>query len=226
MKGLNMASTSGLLERYGSFSLRERALIAGTLLVVTWVLWAGTVGGYLDDSKTRLRGAVSSVDQRLDAARAERARLQAALAADPNARLRREQERLDARLRDMDRSLGDLLARFVDPERMPALLEDVILQHRGLTLTRMESLPAEPMDVSDPAAAADAEATPVRIYRHPLRLEFEGGYFDVMAYLEELESGPWQFGWRHLHYEVRDHPVAKVTLEIETLSRDKNWIGV
>jgi MSHA biogenesis protein MshJ len=81
------------------------------------------------------------------------------------------------------------------------------------------------MDVSGPAREGEKPA-PVWIYRHPLRLEFEGAYFDVLAYLAELERGPWEFGWRQLNYQVREYPVAEVTLEIETLSREKSSIGV
>lgn len=214
-----------LLERYQALSLRERALVALTGAALTWLVWAATLGDHLNASRQRAAGAVTGVEQRIAAALAERARLDAALAADPDEPLLRERERLDGQLRDMNASLGDLLNRFVDPERMPALLEDVIHRHEGLTLTRIESLPAEPMDVG--GGQGDEEAhPPVRIYRHPLRLEFEGSYFEVMAYLNELERGPWQFGWRELRYLVAEHPVARVTLEIETLSREKSWIGV
>jgi len=214
-----------LLERYRGLSLRERALIAATLVVATWMLWAATLGGMLERFEARASGALGSAEQRIDQALAERARLQAALASNPDERLLRERERLDAELREMNASLGDLLGRFVDPERMPALLEDVIRRHEGLNLRRIESLPAEPLNVAEARPGAEP-AEPLWIYRHPLRLEFEGAYFDVLAYLDELERGPWQFGWRELRYEVHQHPVARVTLEIETLSREKSWIGV
>lgn len=226
MSALRVQQTfGGLVDRYRALNVRERALIAVTLLVVTWAGWAATLGGYLEDTERQAAGSVSSVDQQLAAALAERARLQTAAAADPNERLVRERERLDAKLAAMNASLGDLLGRFVEPERMPALLEDVIRHHQGLTLKRIESLPAEPMDVSGPKAAGE-DSKPVWIYRHPLRLELEGRYFDVLAYLDELERGPWQFGWRQLDYQVEDYPRARVVLEIETLSREKGWIGV
>ncbi len=67
---------------------------------------------------------------------------------------------------------------------------------------------------------------PPVIYRHPLRLEFEGDYFEVLAYLAELEAGDWKLGWRALEYVVDEYPRASVTLEIETLSMEKSWIGV
>ena len=118
---------------------------------------------------------------------------------------------------------------------MPVLLEDLIRHHRGLKLKRILSLPVETIVVGAPAndseVAADTleddrKAELPRVYKHPLRLEFEGDYFEVQAYLAELESSDWDFGWRRLEYVVTDHPVAEVTLEIETLSQQKSWIGV
>jgi len=214
-----------LVERYRGRSLRERALIAATLAAATWMLWAATLDGLLERSEARVSGALNSTEQRIAGALAEHSRLQAALAGNPDERLLRERERLDAELQKMNASLGNLLRRFVDPERMPALLEDVIRRHEGLTLRRIESLPAEPLNVAETPPGAEP-VEPLWIYRHPLRLEFEGAYFEVLAYLDELERGPWQFGWRELRYEVHEHPIARVTLEIETLSREKNWIGV
>lgn len=216
---------SQALERYQACSFRERALIALAVMALTWFAWAATLGGYLDTFQQQMNSAVAAVNQRIQSALVEHSRLETAKASDPNARLIAERERLDQELARVSESLGSLLDRFVDPEKMPSLLEDVIRHHEGLTVTRIESLPAEPMDVSGPAEDGK-KPMPVWIYRHPLRLELEGSYFQVMAYLAELEAGPWEFGWRRLDYEVRDYPVARVTLEIETLSRERSWIGV
>jgi MSHA biogenesis protein MshJ len=216
---------SRCLERYRALSLRERGLVAVTLLAATWGIWAVTLGDYLTTAERRMAGSVDGVEQRLRNALAERARLQAALARDPDQALLAERERLDSALREMNAALGGLLERFVEPERMPALLEDVIVRHRGLKLTRLEGLPAEPLDVAGEREDGQA-AEPLWIYRHPMVMEFEGEYFDVLAYLDELERGPWRFGWRELRYEVEDYPLARVTLELETLSRERNWLGV
>lgn len=223
----------GLLHRYRALSVRERALVAVTLLAATWGVWQLTLGDGQRAANQALQVSVSELENRLQGARSELNQLERGAAVDPNERLRRERDRLDGKLRRMDASLGTLLDRFVAPERMPALLEDVMQRHAGLTLVRIESLPAEPMEVSSAAptpadAAADpaASAPGMLIYRHPLRMEFQGGYFDVLAYLAQLEAGSWQFGWRRLDYRVADYPIATVTVEIETLSRERSWIGV
>lgn len=224
----------GLVGRYRALTLRERALVVATLLAVTWAAWDATLGQALAASRAEARGRIDALERQIAGVRAERRQIETSGVGDPNERLRRERDRLDGKLRDMDASLGTLLDRFVAPESMPALLEDVIHQHQGLKLIRIDSLSAELMEVSAPQeqiVAGEASATPsppapVRIYRHPLRLQFEGSYFDVLAYLAQIESGDWRFGWRHLDYEVRDYPVARVTVEIETLSRERSWIGV
>jgi MSHA biogenesis protein MshJ len=190
-----------------------------------------TLGDWLDTRRQQAASAVSSVDQHLRAAQTEAARLEQLGVTDPNARLLRERERLDARLQAMDVSLGSLLNRFIDPQTMPALLEDMVRAHGGLKLVRVQSLPAQPLDMGDEQRRSEQQQRseqemPLQIFRHPLRLEFEGGYFDVLGYLSELERGPWELGWRSLTYEVADYPTARITLEVETLSRDKNWIGV
>lgn len=211
-----------LRDRYGELSLRERILVALTLVALTWLGWAFTLGDGLGATRARLAGAVVALENRIGDARAEQERLESGAASDPDAGLRRERQRLGQQIDELDARLGSTLDRFVDPERMPALLEDVIRHHDRLALTRMESLPAEPMEL----VPDGGDAATVRVYRHPLRLTLEGSYFDVMAYLAELETGPWELGWRRLDYAVSRYPTARVTLEIETLSRERSWIGV
>ncbi len=220
-----------LKERYDGLSLRERALIGISLCAATWMIWSATVGGFLETSKARISRDLDTSYAQMQAEVAEQSRLQKERAKDPNARLNDERSALGSELEMLNADLGSELERFVPPEKMPELLKDVIRHHDGLKLKRMASLPVEPILLEAPTADEPVETDepaepPPAIYRHPLRLEFEGGYFQVLAYLAELEASDWKFGWRHLSYEVGEYPTAIVTLEIETLSREKSWIGV
>jgi MSHA biogenesis protein MshJ len=212
---------------YQRLSVRERLLVMLCVLSLTWLLWQSTLDSFLADAEARLAREVSLVQGRLQNAVKEQAALQLATTQDPNLRLAAERARLDAELRQLDASVRATLGRFVAPERMPALMEDVIRHNQGLKLKRIVSLPVESVQMAsagDPAETSDASSP--RIYRHPLRLQLEGSYFDVVAYLSELEKGPWELGWRQLDYEVIDYPLAQVTIEIETLSSEENWIGI
>ncbi|MDH3641939.1 MAG: hypothetical protein OES38_07570 [Gammaproteobacteria bacterium] len=222
------AALSTAYEKYNGLSLRERVLVTLSVLSVTWMAWSATIGGFLEQSKVQIERDIDAVYVRMQAEVAEQSVLEKAKANDPNLKLGKERTILDAELKVLSSSLGSVLERFVAPERMPSLLEDVIRNHKGLKLTRMASLPAEPINLGEPEEG-EGEEKPKQvpqIYKHPLRLEFEGDYFEVMAYLAELEASEWEFGWRRLDYVVTEHPIAEVTIEIETLSRERSWIGV
>ena len=225
----DIAITQRLLqvyERYQGFNFRERVLIALAVLSLTWMIWEATLGGFLAESQANISRQVNVMYDKLQVAVREQSALQTALTRDPNQRLAAERDRLDSELRNLNASIGSVLDRFVTPERMPSLLEDVLRHHQGLKLKRMISLPVEPVRLSDPNAGQEEQAASPLIFRHPLRMVFEGNYFEVLAYLNELEQGPWEFGWRQLNYTVSEYPLAEVTIEIETLSREKSWIGV
>lgn len=64
------------------------------------------------------------------------------------------------------------------------------------------------------------------VYRHQVDVTVTGRYFDVLAYLNTLESMPWRFYWQHLTYSVTDFPAASVTIQVYTLSADRGLMGV
>ena len=54
----------------------------------------------------------------------------------------------------------------------------------------------------------------------------EGRYFDIQAYLESIETLPWQFYWKKFSYRVIDYPMAEVEIELYTLSTSPAFMGV
>jgi len=50
----------------------------------------------------------------------------------------------------------------------------------------------------------------VNLFRHGIRLQLEGGYFDVYQYLKALEALPRHFYWKGFDYRVVEHPKAAV----------------
>ena len=221
-----------VVERYHALSLRERVLVGLALFSATWMVWSASLGGWLEESEEQISRDIDVLYTQLEAEVAEQSRLQRAKANDPNAKLARERQVLAAELSALNESMSAVLDRFVPPERMPELLRQVIRHHDGLRLKKMERLPVEPImltDIVDQPEAVEEEARknekPV-MYLHPMRLEFEGNYFQVLAYLAELEESDWDLGWRRLSYVVTAYPDADIAIEIETLSRDRSWIGV
>jgi MSHA biogenesis protein MshJ len=206
--------------RYGALSLRERALIAASLIALVWLVWDWTIHQAINRRMAAAQSDVRSLRERIISEVAVAEELRKSLENDPNRRLAEDERTLTKRVAELDMHLETLVGGFVEPAMMPALLEDVVAHHKGVTLQRVASLPMEPVRQQD-----GGEIVP-GLYRHAMRVELHGGYFAIRDYLRELEDAPWRFSWRRLNYHVEQFPDAVVVLELETMSREKNWLGV
>jgi MSHA biogenesis protein MshJ len=84
------------------------------------------------------------------------------------------------------------------------------------------AIPADNVATMTEAAAANE----VGLYRHGVKLVFEGDYMTTMEFLESLEQKSWRFFWQALQYDVEKYPNARVTLTLYTLSPERAWLGV
>jgi MSHA biogenesis protein MshJ len=68
----------------------------------------------------------------------------------------------------------------------------------------------------------------VVLYRHGLRLQLQGGYFDLLSYLQAIQGSGWMLNWDSLDYRVgKAGPgQAQISLKLYTLSRQAGWVGV
>ena len=222
------ALTERLAVLFDARTVRERLLIGLTAFALTWGLWEISIGAVMSDHKAEVITDIERLAQELEQQNFENDRLRQLDRSPEREALARQQLRLENVIVEQAAVLDALLARFVPPEAVPELLEDVLARHRGLKLVRLTSQPAEPVTLTVAVENEDeAQSAPsVEIYRHPVRIEFEGGYMDVLAYLKALEEVEWQFAWRRFEYGVEEHPRAAITIELETLSREKEWLGV
>ena len=204
--------------RFDALTVRERALIVASAIALLWLAWDWTLGVRQRHDEAVLEREVTQLKARVADEALKQERLREARANDPNAALGAKRDALESDIAALDRRLEADLGRFVPPTEAAQLLGDVVRRHRGVSLDRVEALAAEPVVLK--------EGEPTHLYRHALRVAMSGAYFDVLAYLEDLESSQWQFGWRSLDYRVADYPRAHVVVEIETLSHDPNWLGV
>ena len=75
------------------------------------------------------------------------------------------------------------------------------------------------------AAASPAVSTPT-LYRHGVELELEGGFNELLAYLQAMEALPQRVLWGSVSLKVQQHPRSLLTLRVYTLSRDKHWLEI
>ncbi|WP_028770112.1 type II secretion system protein GspM [Silanimonas lenta] len=184
------------------------------------------------------RNEIESLAPQVEQARASLARLEAELAADPEAARRAQLARLQAEATDLDGRLRADQARVIPPARMPAVLRELLGRDARLRVLGVEVLPpevlrwtsapaAEGMPVAgEERAAAPAVAGLPALYRHRVVLRFEGEFDAVLAYLKAVEALPYRLALADLAVEAEAWPRLRIRLEVETLGLEEGWIGV
>ena len=220
---------------------RERYIIALALLGgIALIVWSALI----DPAPVRRVVAERSLGEQraqLAALAAQTQALQApgqtpeALAAAELAELKRQLEALNARYRALGGSL-------VSPQQVGALLEELLGRQAGLRLLSLRTLPVAPvLGAKDAAAlrptAGTAAASPATaagpangaaagLYKHGVEIKLEGGYAELVAYLERLEKSPQKLLWNSVTLSAENHPRLVLTLTVFTLSLDRTWLIV
>ena len=226
-----------LAVRLDRLSVRERVLILVAVLAVLYFPWQRGLWQPLQMHQTVLQS-------QLQQARVKNAELaaqaQAVLArrdVDPDRAEKQKIVALQADIAKLDARLDAAMVGLVSPQQMPQILEDLLKRQKGLHLVRMENLPAVAVSLlndgksdatqkASKVAAAEPEAGAPRLYRHALRIEFEGDYLSTLHYLQAIEGLSRRLFWTGLEFKVERYPKARVVLTVETLSLQRGWIGV
>ena len=213
-------------------SLRERALIfAAAATVLIALLNAALV----EPEFVKQRRLSREVAQRQDDIRTMQEQLQKltiARQADPDQVNRRQLETLRRRITEVDAKLSEEQRKFAPPERIGALLEEMLSRNRRLQLVDLRTLPAVALGRAGEAEkaaakpAADKPAASGPIYRHGVEITVAGTYLDLLAYLRDLEKLPNQMYWGKLDLGVAAYPQVTLKLSVYTLSLDLAWLVV
>ena len=124
--------------------------------------------------------------------------------------------RLTAELETEKQALDSTMTGFVKPDDISQVLQDVLATNRGVKLVALKSLPVKVIPVSET----------VVFYQHPLTVELEGSFSAIYAYLTAVEKRSGVISFHSLEYEVQEHPEAIARVELSTVSRSKEWLGV
>lgn len=225
-----MNALKQIIAHLDALSLRERALVMLAAVGITIAAWDTLFLRPL--SLERQRGA-----QEIETLRAEVGRLQSEAQAtvqrglaDPDAGTRQELQSVKDRINTVNTEFGELTERLIPARRTASALESALKATHGLKLLGVKGIGRKPITrlnddtLSDPAktdALAEADA-----YFHGFQIEFEGTYFDTLAYMKTLEQLPWAFFWSSVKLETISYPQMRTVITVYTLSPDRSWIGV
>ena len=226
-----------LADRVDGFSLRERTLI---FLAIALVLVVSVNLLLIDPLLTRSKNLQQRIVQdelQIKAMRSQIEELVAASNSDPNAALKARLEDLRLQSEQAATTLQDIQSGLVPPQRIPALLQDLLLHSRSVSLVAMKTLPVETLGVAGAASisstSADAGAgertdpstgTVGEVYKHGVEITVQGSYLDLLSYLDGIEALPWQMFWGKADVDGKNYPTVTLTLRLHTLSLDEAWL--
>ena len=143
------------------------------------------------------------------------------IANDPAMIAEREIEGLESAIVKNENRLRTFTDTLVAPTEMGEMLRDILDSQKNLKLVELKNLAVAPI-LSEEENESNED---IGLFRHPVRLIFEGSYSDTLKYLAKLEGMDNRFYWSRFDYQVLDYPKAQVSLSIYTLSTQQWWIG-
>ena len=219
------------LQRWQGMAPREQWLTDGVGLALLGMLYLLLVGDPLSAAVARTESSIRLAEGRSAEATVGLEELKARLAADPNIPYRSALLAASADREALLRQIDEGTAALITPEKMKAVLQSLLQAQQGLSLTGMQSF-SEPVRLAEASAATSTGGTqtelPAVLYRHGLVLQLEGGYFDLLQYLQAVHASGWKLNWDSLDYRVGEAGPgrAKISLKLFTLSRKAGWVGV
>lgn len=213
-----------------AMALRERAMFFGAIALVLMTLLQVFL---LNPVLSRRNQLSAQIVQQEEETKAIQAQLQALVrpnVQDQDALNRDRLKNLRKQAAQLDLQFLQQQKQFVAPEKMAAMLENMIGKNRKLQLISLRTLPGAGMSPGAGAqagAAGRAQAGGAReVYRHTVELSVSGTYFDLLDYLAALERMPQRVFWDGFELSVAQYPQSVLKLTIYTLSPEKSWLTV
>lgn len=211
--------------KFEAFEPRERVLLAGAVLAFVYFLWEFTFYSSRVEAREILEAQQQSAQQTLVRAQAEQKVLSGLVGRDAFASLRRELTALQQSTSEMDAKLQGLSAGLVSPADLPLVLREVLGARPRVRLLSLQTLPAEEIILQPKSTVAAQVSTPdqpqtgtAKLYKHGVNIVLESSFGATLEYLQALESANWQFYWDNLDYQVKNYPLAQISLDVYTLS--------
>jgi len=209
-------------QRFDAQSLRERGLIAFSLIVVIVFGWWNYYAAPMMKQTELLQTENRRLGNEVENTRAIVADIRQRIAAGVYQEKEFQLARLVRELGEMEDQLRVKTVELIDPEKMFELMNQLIYRDSRLqllSLKRREVKPAIP-------SLSEEETEEPGLYRHVLEIKFAGKYLDILKYMQTLESLDWKLLWDEIEIHSDEYPKVTVEVAISTLSTRKEWVGI
>jgi MSHA biogenesis protein MshJ len=242
-----------LSTKLDGMTLRERAMVfVAVTATVLFLIYSFAVEPMLLRQKA-LQTEIRQQQNQIGGIDIEIAAKAQGFVADPDAQSRARLQEARAEIARLSTTLLAVQKGLVAPEKIAPLLEQLLRGNGKLKLVALKTLPVTGLNdaaaVPGPAAAPAAVAAPVTpavaspapvtapvtaqaattrprelLYRHGVEIVVQGGYLDMIAYMQALEALPVQLFWGAARLDAQQAPEARLTLTLYTLSLDEKWM--
>jgi MSHA biogenesis protein MshJ len=207
-------------------SARQRALLLGAALALVLALWNVVLMGPVIRARALAANDLPALASELPALTERVTQLEAALEHDPDAAARERRAALEGERVLLDGRLAELTDGLIPPAEMAGALRELLRRETGVSLVKLEALPAEPLFVdAEPEKPGEEKPRPA-VFKHSVVIELHGNYLAILRYVQAIEALRWRFFWDSLDYEVDEYPDAHVRLTLYSLSLREGWLGV
>lgn len=215
---------AALLKHIDALTFRERLFVCAAMLMVLGAIWEGLLNGPLETRSIAAQDNIAAAAERLGQLDEAITIAAAGLGGTVDGRIEMIQSLREA-VATREEELLVFTSDLVDPTQMRLVVEDLIKRQSGLELVRTHNIPATPLLEVAESDNGEVSDEP-NLYLHGLVLELEGSYLELLAYLEAIEQLPWRIFFGQLNLETLEHPRLMISIELNTLSLEEEWLGV
>lgn len=213
---------------------RERAILLVAGLGVVGMIWLTFVHDVLMAAKAETSRSIVIAQGQVVEEQNKRNEIRGSYTTDPNQFAQKRQRDLRQAADDANAKLNQLYGDLISPTQMTQVLVTLLRRETTLRLVSFDKLATEPLinavttveAGASPSAPSESAIPAVQVFKHGMRMVFEGSFIDTVYYLRSLERLDSNFFWENLEFELGEYPTAKISLDIYTLSTERGWIGV
>jgi len=216
--------TDGLKQyaaKFDALSLRERALIGITLLVVIGYLWWYLFAAPQLAEVKRLQKQNSNLQTEIDSMNLAAEQVSQRIENGVHEAKQQQLESLQREFERINQVLQQKTLDLIEPDRMFELMQQMIFRESRLTLTGLKRKSVQPVFDED-----EADQQQGQIYRHVMQVRFHGSYQNILNYISSLEQLEWKLIWDGITLQLDEYPRINVEIEISTLSDSQQWVGL
>jgi len=203
---------SSWLERIDNLELRERVLILGAGVAVVFLLMDSLFLQPTLKAQQVTEQRISGLETRLNGLRQNATLFNYRAETDPLTGLEQTRQQLQDQLDELDSRITHQLGVLTEPAQAAKVLERVLGENGGLKLTSLSASTGQLDDLED-----GAQVQTSGLARYQLDLVVQGGFLDLLGYLQALEDMPWKFIWEQIDFQASEYPFAETHLRLYTL---------